>query len=97
MTTTVTLYLATLKQSVLDVPAASEAEQKENERIFDEYSEAYIDYVRGSLSAEGFEMAEEGENAGLNYFVEAGSAEDEGRAHYLMSQGGIQDFWTWYN
>ncbi|GGE75544.1 hypothetical protein GCM10011533_29910 [Streptosporangium jomthongense] len=97
MTTTVTLYLATLKQSVLDVPAASEAEQKENERIFDEYSEAYIDYVRGSLASEGFQLEEEGENAGLTYFVEADSAEDEERAHYLMSQGGVQDFWAWYN
>ena len=97
MTTTVTLYLSTLKQAALDVPAANETEQKENERVFDEYSEAYIDYVRDALTFEGFKMEEEGESAGVTYYVEADSAEDEERAHHLMSQGGIQDFWTWYN
>lgn len=97
MTTIVTLYLSTLKKAVMDVPAANEAERKENERVFDEYSEAYIDYVRGALASEGFEMEKECENAGLNYLVEADSAEDEERAHYLMNQGGIQDFWAWHN
>jgi hypothetical protein len=96
MTTTVTLYLSTLEQAALDVPAANETERKENERVFDEYSEAYIDYVRGALAFEGFKMEEEGESAGVTYYVEADSAEDEERAHHLMSQGGIQDFWTWY-
>jgi len=97
MTTTVTLYLSTLKQAALEIPVTSDAELEESERIFDEYSEAYIDYVRGALAVEGFDLEEGSEHGGRSYTVEGDNAEEEARAHQMMSEGEVMDFWTWYN
>lgn len=97
MTTTVTLYLETLKDAALDVPVTTDAEADENERAFDEQSEAYIDYVRGALADEGFDLAEGNEHGGRSYTVEADSEEEETRAHQMMTEGEVMGFWEWCN
>ena len=97
MTTTITLYLATLKATNLDISESHEGDLEEHERIFDEHSEAYIDYVRGALACEGFKLEEANEHAGLSYTVEADNEEEETLAHRMMTNGQIMGFWEFYN
>lgn len=97
MSNTVTLYLDTLKDAVLDIPNASEAEQKENERIFEDRCSAYVDYVRKELASEGFDLVEGKTHGGRSYTVEADSAAKETRAHQMMSDGEVMGFWEWFS
>jgi len=95
MTTTVTLFTETLKESEL-AGIQNEQELEESEAILEENLKHYIDYVRAELACDGFDLEVDAGQDSRSYHVEADSAEDETKAHELMSGGGIRGFWEWW-
>lgn len=96
--TTITIYRPTHEAACTDVPTSNEQEVIENQKIYDEHESAYFEYVRAQLADEGFELEISATDYGTRtYSVEADNSDDTDRAHYLMSQGAIKDFWDWHN
>jgi len=93
--TTVTLYIETLKESEL-AGIHSDQDLEESEVIIEENLKRYIEYVRGELKAEGFDLEVDAGQDSRSYYVEADSVDDETKAHSMMSGGGINGFWEWW-
>lgn len=98
MTTTITIYRPTHDVSCMDIPTDSEQERLDNREIYDANIDAYFEHTRKELATEGFNLEiSPTDHGGQSYTVEAETTESEERAHFLMSQGGLKDFWTWHN